>query len=322
MGAGKTRRPPGDRSGSDRAAQAPGHGVVAFAGAASLGREERDAPEPEHTLVPVQQSPGEARKGQQGGRRGAGGLCCLTRVRRGSRTAGREGTGLSQQPRSANPHCTHSPFPPTLGRQSPLCSAATAPTTLQRPCASPDPPKSSSGGWFLPNPVPRLPAGKESRVSTRTKERSAALQSPGSGGRWRVPAPSAPGGVKHLKIERDSGDSAQHPETQREQRQRRPRRCPGGPGGVAGLPPASAARHPAAHPWPGDTRGGPHCPRALVLNPSVPILLPRDPFFVPFGFVPAWSQRGWWVPMRGCTRVQGLPGPGPGRLWHTWTSHA
>lgn len=317
MGAGKTRRPPGDQRGTDRAAQAPGHGVVAFAGTASLEREARDAPEPGHTLVPVQQSPGEARKGQQGGRRDAGGLCCLT-----------ESGGEGGQPGEKARECHSSPAQQTLTAHTALSHPPWAgkalsalllrlPRPYKGPVRPPDPPKSSSGGWLLLNPVPRLPAGKESRVSTRTKERSAALQSPGSGGRWRVPAPSAPGGVKHLKIEPGTRDSAQHPEIEREQRQHLPRRCPGGPGGVAELPPVSTARHPAAHPWPGTP-----LPADSVLNPSVPILLPRDPFFVPFGFAPAWSQRGWRVPVRGCTRVQGLPGPGPGRFWHTWTSHA
>lgn len=111
-----------------------------------------------------------------GGTRDAEGLCFLPRVRRESRTAGREGTGVSQRLCSAITHCTHSTFPPALGRQSPLSSAATAASTLRRPCAIPRTLKSSSGGRFRLKPVPRPPAGKASRVSTRTKERSAALQ--------------------------------------------------------------------------------------------------------------------------------------------------
>lgn len=204
MGAGKTRRPPVDRRGTDRAAQAPGHGVVAFAGTASLERKARDAPEPGHTLVPVQQSPGEARKGQQGGRRDAGGLCCLTRVRRGRRTAGREGTGVSQQPCSANPHCTHSPFPPTVGRQSPLCSAATAPTTLQRPCATPRPSQIQLRGLAPPESRPAAACGKREQGVNENQgaQRGAAV----SWQRWEV---EGPGSLRTWRCQ-TSKDRARH----------------------------------------------------------------------------------------------------------------
>lgn len=159
--------------------------MVAFAGTASLCSDE----DGERRGMPQRQStprfPCSRARGRQQGCRGA---LLPDPSQEGKQDSRDRRHGSVPAALLSSTHCTNSTFPPSLSSQNPLCSAATPATTLQRPCATPRPPKPSSGGWFLPIPIPRLPAGKESRVSTRTKERSAALQ---CRQRWEVEGPGS-----------------------------------------------------------------------------------------------------------------------------------
>lgn len=181
----------GEQRGGDRAAQALGHGVVAFAGTASLSSDE----DGERKGMPQRQGtarfPCSRARGRQQGCRGA---LLPDPSQEGKQDSRERRHGSVPAALLCSTPCTHSTFPPSLGRQNPLCSAATAATTLQSPCAIPGPANPAPGADSS-----QTPSGgclREKRAGCQREPRSAAP-------RCSVPAAVGGGGSRlppHLEV--------------------------------------------------------------------------------------------------------------------------
>lgn len=170
--------------------------MVAFAGTASLGREARDAPEPGHTSVPVQQSPEEAAGMQRGSAAwpGSGGEAGQPREK-----ARECPSNSAQQTLTARTALSH---PPRLGK-----ARSALLLRLPRPYRVPVPPPSPQiqlRGLVPPKPHPAAACGKREQGVNENQgaQRGAAV----SRQRWEV---EGPGSLRTWRCQ-TSIDSAWH----------------------------------------------------------------------------------------------------------------